>query len=715
MSNHVHQIHPSLLEVIDPFDDRNQRTSTDASCEEEDEENGCYLDDEEIDSDSDENDNVMGKPNYYYTSPSLSKRKDPESEKPKIVESKNSRRSSLESIDTPPASLIRKTEGSLDNTAHQGNILVLNKDTLTEPLLSGTPPTLDQRPKSKSCMKCPRFRVSLKQQFRLSSAFILFLCIANLSLSTYYAWMSSNESQYADDDWQKCILFGIAPPSMGYNTQFSLSASASGLQVVTFSLLSLVTTYRALCHPDWLQSTIAFVFYAGIGGTCFFGFAPAIPFPSSLTANTVVLMKYVHQNMYNGVKLNINTNKIHHKGDPTSQAICRTAYNFNVLFLSVQIGCVIGICWLGIVCLLGESRRRRVGLISNETPGRSVYYHGVTQNSTKKRRRRLRRRQKKTATSSPAPVPVITVRVPEATVTTVQFQQTGDASANDNVNEEISSASQNTGIKIYGNKNYGNKNIKTPNSQLSTYFNHLNLSNVLHPPSLQTPSNPPLLKTNAPLVTSLIATVGFFMMLWGKNSTALTAIDCVVNPGKNATAVNVLPASFFPFSAGGLDVSTILFVVTVMSVIRGTTRARVSAFRLSAGAAMLHCVLSWPSVIAGWRFSDLKGFWGDQTECEDYFLNQQNWFQPDHHHSTAYCRACRICLIGQLLTLVMMHLSIIGCFRCYLANRDTPLEFYEPTEDRGLAGQRSVRGGGGGQLPKPIPLSVPFGKTTKEK
>ena len=91
---------------------------------------------------------------------------------------------------------------------------------------------------------------------RLSALYIILLSVVNSGLTVYYAWISSNESQYEPGDWQQCILYGIASQSTGYNTQFPLSASASGLQVLTFSLLSLVTTYRALCHPDWLQSTI---------------------------------------------------------------------------------------------------------------------------------------------------------------------------------------------------------------------------------------------------------------------------------------------------------------------------------------------------------------------------------------------------------------------------------------------------------------------------
>ena len=53
------------------------------------------------------------------------------------------------------------------------------------------------------------------------------------------------------------------------------SAAAAGQQTVIFSMLAAVTLYRALAHPEWIVSTLAFVFYSIIGCLCFFSFAPA--------------------------------------------------------------------------------------------------------------------------------------------------------------------------------------------------------------------------------------------------------------------------------------------------------------------------------------------------------------------------------------------------------------------------------------------------------
>ena len=123
-----------------------------------------------------------------------------------------------------------------------------------------------------------------------------------------------------------------------------------------------------------------------------------------------------------------------------------------------------------------------------------------------------------------------------------------------------------------------------------------------------------------------------------------------------------------------------------MAIIRGTTRQRVSAFRLAAAASFLHVVLSYPSVIGGWRFSILNNFWNDQ--CSEYFEdNGMTWLAPGTTHSSQYCTAVRTSLIGQIITFSAMHGAIIASVRCYLKNRDHPLELFDPnppTEARAL-------------------------------
>jgi hypothetical protein len=212
-----------------------------------------------------------------------------------------------------------------------------------EPLPTHNPATPFSRARSRAdsagqrmwCRMCPYFHVSLTRHFRRTSLVLIILGLMNIILCTYYAYVDSNQNAYGDTDWQACIVAGEeALASLGYNTRFSLAAAGAGQQTLTFSLLAAVTLYRALSHPEWLVSTLAFVFYAFIGCFCYFSFAPAIPFPTSLTANVFTLMFYVKKDMYDDVQL--GGNSVNKRGDVDAKVICETAYSYNLMFMVVQ-------------------------------------------------------------------------------------------------------------------------------------------------------------------------------------------------------------------------------------------------------------------------------------------------------------------------------------------------------------------------------------------
>ena len=325
--------------------------------------------------------------------------------------------------------------------------------------------------------------------------------------------------------------------------------------------------YRALAHPEWLMSTLAFVLYSAIGCLCFFSFSPAIPFPSNLTANVLTLMVFVKPSMYDDVSFSDETLN-RDRGDEEAKALCKTAYNFNLFFLIVQYISIALVGCLFVIGVLAESRRRRIGLINND-----------------------------------------------------RTQASGGHRTN-------------------------------PSATLAGF-------SFANWPTLQ--------GTNSPMFMSLIAFLGFFIMLYGKNAAAITALDCVADLYSNPTTSKIVPQTFFPFSAGGLDIVTILFVVSAMAIIRGTTRQRVSAFRLAAAASFLHIVLSYPSVISGWKFSTVHEFWG--SNCETYFENNSLWFFPAEDNQSNYCTAVQLSMAGQLITFIAMHGAVLTSIRCYMKNR----------------------------------------------
>lgn len=58
---------------------------------------------------------------------------------------------------------------------------------------------------------------------------------------------------------------------------------------------------------------------------------------------------------------------------------------------------------------------------------------------------------------------------------------------------------------------------------------------------------------------------------------------------------------FFPFQKGSLDITSLLFISTFMSVIRGYSRQSVSAFRLAAGTAFAYALTAYPSLTGAYR------------------------------------------------------------------------------------------------------------------
>jgi len=172
-----------------------------------------YFDDDDLQEEGDHHQQNLNLPidnsNYYCKSPSVNHARDrkgaPELEKPtNFLQTNlkvNEKRSSLETIDTPPT--------SEDNTAVGGGGSGSDGNNgLAAPLLGGGD-GMEQKPRTRSRMgtlladvfcccacRCPKFSISLRQQFRLSTIYIVSLCAVNLGMSTYYAWLSSNESSY---------------------------------------------------------------------------------------------------------------------------------------------------------------------------------------------------------------------------------------------------------------------------------------------------------------------------------------------------------------------------------------------------------------------------------------------------------------------------------------------------------------------------------------
>jgi hypothetical protein len=140
--------------------------------------------------------------------------------------------------------------------------------------------------------------------------------------------------------------------------------------------------------------------------------------------------------------------------------------------------------------------------------------------------------------------------------------------------------------------------------------------------------------------------------------------------------------AFFPFKKGTLDITTILFISTFMSAIRGYTRQSVSAFRLAAGTAFAFAVTSYPGYVGAYRFYDFNNF-RDDGDCKDFFLSPTNaplFGYPSPDDAETYCQSFKWSLAAATGVLIMMHAMIFLAARTYGDNMHRASAIFEPLE-----------------------------------
>lgn len=176
-----------------------------------------------------------------------------------------------------------------------------------------------------------------------------------------------------------------------------------------------------------------------------------------------------------------------------------------------------------------------------------------------------------------------------------------------------------------------------------------------------------------PLVTTAIAFIAYVIMIAGKMSSALNAQHAIEDyepPAFGAT----LPTGFFPFQKGSLDLGTLLFVASFMSVIRGYSRQSRSAFRFATGAAFLYICATWSAIVGAARFYRQNEFY-DDSKCHDYFQTdpQRNLFgDPDSDQADTYCETFRLSLGAQCIMFFIMHVQMVLCAMTFAQNEPRP-------------------------------------------
>ena len=205
-------------------------------------------------------------------------------------------------------------------------------------------------------------------------------------------------------------------------------------------------------------------------------------------------------------------------------------------------------------------------------------------------------------------------------------------------------------------------------------------------------------RTLPPVVCCSVAILFYVMVVICKVQTSYVALHSIRSYDKTqqeAFEDNELlwfGESFFPFQKGTLDITTILFISTFMSTIRGYTRQSVSAFRLAAGTSFAFAITSYPGYVGAYRFYDYNNFHNDQ-DCKDFFLTAQNapaFGYPSSSDAETYCQSFKWSLAGATGILIAMHCMIIVAGRTYGENMHRASAIFEPLDPNGLG-----RGGEG--------------------
>jgi hypothetical protein len=138
------------------------------------------------------------------------------------------------------------------------------------------------------------------------------------------------------------------------------------------------------------------------------------------------------------------------------------------------------------------------------------------------------------------------------------------------------------------------------------------------------PDHTPLKNTLYPSLLLIPAAVFYLLVAISKAYGSTNSLDCISDfnyTEKQAVAAGYkiwFPSIWFPFIQPTLDISTVLFVATFMSVLRGYSIQSVSAFRLAFGTSLIYSLASYAPIIGGIQFYVTNNF-HDTSSCSDYF------------------------------------------------------------------------------------------------
>lgn len=128
--------------------------------------------------------------------------------------------------------------------------------------------------------------------------------------------------------------------------------------------------------------------------------------------------------------------------------------------------------------------------------------------------------------------------------------------------------------------------------------------------------------TEAPVVFSVFAGLSYIFFIAAKITSSATELNAINNfdtPISQNGAGIWYNQIWFPFAVPTLDITTIVGICCVMSVLRGFTIQSLSAFRMALLCAIVYAVSIYPGLVGAYQFYDYNHFYEDTT-CKEYFL-----------------------------------------------------------------------------------------------
>lgn len=204
------------------------------------------------------------------------------------------------------------------------------------------------------------------------------------------------------------------------------------------------------------------------------------------------------------------------------------------------------------------------------------------------------------------------------------------------------------------------------------------------------PKHIALEKTIYPSLLLLPAAVFYILIAVSKAYGSSNCLECISNFNysiKEAVSAGYrlwFPSIWYPFVQPTLDINTVLFIATFMSVLRGYTIQSVSAFRLAFGTAMIYSLASYSPVVGAIQFFITNNF-NNYEQCYGYFLNGENkafFGYPNEDEAKAYCTSFRIAMAGNLGLFVTVHLIVLASYFTFQKNENRSslvIEAFDPS------------------------------------